>query len=107
MRPGASLLEVRPHGWWDTGPEGRLLDPDAWPNVLAQKVWLTNRTRYWFYGALANESFPDSRSKVPGRDSDVQVSWPLLKCMLERIATSSSHDDLSLKVNAGCSRIHA
>jgi len=107
MRPGSSLLEIRANLWWEADEHGVLTNPSSWPNTLAQELWLTNNTRYFFYGALQNESFPYKQSAVPGRDSDVEVSWPLLQCMLQRIATAGDQGGHPVRLNAGCSRAAA
>jgi len=108
MRLGSNVIEVRANGWYDVDIEDRLKDPDSWSSAIAQSFWFTNNTRYWWYGAEANDSFPDSRSKVPGRDSDVVMQWPTLACMLKKVmllrADHDAYADSGLPMvrNAGC-----
>jgi len=106
MRPGSSLIEVRAFDWYAADTNGVLSNPDAWSSTIAQSLWLTNTTFYWWYGADKNNSFPDNKSSVPGRDSDVILSWPVIACMLERVAVMNSakytESDVPLTQNAGC-----
>jgi len=109
MRPGSSLIEVRAKDWYAVDSDGRLKDPDSWTSTIAQSLWYTNNTRYWWYGADAEDSFPDTRSKVPGRDSDVVMQWPTLACMMEKVILfGTEHEayrnsDIPMLRNAGCS----
>jgi len=107
MRPGSSLIEVRALDWYATDTKGVLANPDAWSSTIAQSLWLTNTTFYWWYGVDKNNSFPDNKSTVPGRDSDVFLSWPVIACMLERVVVMKSRADYAesdapLTRNAGC-----
>lgn len=108
MRQGSNLIEVRANDWYDVDMEDRLKDPGTWSSQIAQSFWFTNNTRYWWYGAGAKDSFPDTRSKVPGRDSDVFVQWPILACMLEKVMllrpdhNAYAGSALPMVRNAGC-----
>ena len=84
MRPGTSLVEIRPAGWWGGGPKGLPATLDFWANTILQKMWYTNSTFYWWYGANETESsFSDA--EPAGLPTDVRVVWSRLKCTLTKV----------------------
>jgi len=106
MRRSTSLIEVRAYTWYELS--GRIDNATHWFNIFARLFWMTNNTRYWWYGAAEDESFPHPGSPFPGRDSDVDVRWDVLHCMLERVEIArdnpSIHRTLTTVLSAGCQR---
>merc|ERR1711924_372889 len=74
-----------------------------WSNFYLQKMWYTNSSFYWWYGASDEDSkYSDeelaaiSSKKITrriARDKDVRLDWTRLKCTLMRaIATRSQKE---------------
>merc|ERR1711908_16672 len=96
MRPGTSLIEIRAYGWWGSGPKGfPNADMNFWGNFYMARLWYTNSTFYWWYGANDTDSWYNDEELsalknqlikgMVARDKDVRVYWDRLKCTLATV----------------------
>ena len=81
MRPGTSLIELRPPSWYDKDAQDILLNQRHIMNMYWKALWYTNTTFYHWHG-LKRQHVTDGH----GRDSSVRLSWQSLHCALETIA---------------------
>eukprot|EP00927_Polykrikos_kofoidii_P069311 TRINITY_DN64724_c0_g1_i1.p1 TRINITY_DN64724_c0_g1~~TRINITY_DN64724_c0_g1_i1.p1 ORF type:complete len:499 (+),score=44.17 TRINITY_DN64724_c0_g1_i1:54-1550(+) len=81
MRPGTAMIEVKAS-----------VSPDITNrvNVHWRQAWLTNSTFYWMYEVGSRHRFSSVSPTVDEIDSDVELDWGVLKCLLTTIITVDS-----------------
>jgi hypothetical protein len=100
MRRGTSLIELRAHEWWTDEVPGLPGKIDGWANFYVQKLWYTNSTYYWWYGADKEHSELNVPSHV-ARDKDIRVEWPQLSCTLAKAIATTSQADYEARAQFG------
>jgi len=104
MRPGSSVIEIRPPRWYNQPLDSRgnyvLPDPPSWVLAFHHIAWLANYTFYWWYGLNDARLYSQPPGTRISRDMNVRLRWPVLACMLKKILRVGGNQQAYEKFNA-------
>ena len=87
MRRGASVVEIRPHLWYDAdAATGQPVNMGSWFNFYHRQLWMHNSTFYWWVG-ITEENTSIQKPLKLARDADVKLPWAGLECVLSAISS--------------------